>query len=1031
MHSGAPLRLETQVAPWHPPHFAALHTDLPRPLAAQPGRYEGDADAYNVRPTLGLSTAVIPHSALHLACTEGITLVELFGGLAAGLEMFLARGVRVLRYLYCDTDIVARAVANHRCNQLSQQYPNLFSTDAWEDMFRLPQDVRLVTTADLMHAGVMDDTQWAVVAGWECQDLSSAGSCQGLTGLHSSTFFDLLRVMGSLQQLQHAKPPLYLLENVSLQHNHSSAKIREQTYPFVCAAIGVPLVFDACQVGSYAHRLRAYWTNMGDSAALQCLITSVVRRPSQIVQEILLPWHRPQPITRSDQPPYYPANIYDAAKPRPRAAFPTLMAHPTSYAFRNDGPGTILNAPHGDLRNAVTTQLHAEERERCMGYSTDTTKAQGVSEAQRRAMLGRAMDSNALKAIFSAVLHLHNLPPEPSAAVCVLGGEGVGNALSESKLSSHIQQPVYTFSQLIHADAHPYMHMVMVAEAAEETRDVIDLTKDVIDLTGTLADIHDDSATLTYLRDKQLPSEPREQRRVLRRSLAYTYHPDGFLYRILPDGSHKQVPHPARRSQLVLETHTKCGHYGQKRTRSLLLSSFWWKGMSADISQVLNACQACSRSNATFNTPHPTLHPIPVVGLFYRWNVDLCGPFPTSKAGYKYVLVCIESLSKHVEAIPLRSKESPEVAAAFLTHVIGRFGSCAEVLSDQGGEFQGVFHALLTSCLIDHRLTSPNHPQANGLSERCVQTIKRALRKLTDDAGHAKDWEKHLPWLVLGYLCSVQRSTGFSPYHLLYATAPVIPPAIRERMHEPIDFDNPDLAAASLLSRAAIVKNHLPMALGNLEIAQHRDTLRYATIKGGAFIPKLRRFQEGDYVYVRRRNRSDTLQFSSHPEILRVREVLPQGTLRLYGQCGQEITMHCTNCTPCHLLNINPTLNPSLARPNLSHKCEICRSAERSQDMVLCTLCNSGWHMFCLQPVMTSIPSTDWFCPICIAADRHPLPPTLGPLSPAAPGHMHSEVSPSLPTSPRRFRQPQRHSDEWLNHQSSPRRSRRIADQSS
>ena len=70
MHSGAPLRLKTHVAHWHSPHFAALHTDLPRPLAAQPGRSEGDADAFNVRPTLGLSTAVVPHSALHLACTE-------------------------------------------------------------------------------------------------------------------------------------------------------------------------------------------------------------------------------------------------------------------------------------------------------------------------------------------------------------------------------------------------------------------------------------------------------------------------------------------------------------------------------------------------------------------------------------------------------------------------------------------------------------------------------------------------------------------------------------------------------------------------------------------------------------------------------------------------------------------------------------------------------------------------------------------------------------------------------------------------
>jgi len=212
----------------------------------------------------------------------------------------------------------------------------------------------------------------------------------------------------------------------------------------------------------------------------------------------------------------------------------------------------------------------------------------------------------------------------------------------------------------------------MVAEAAEAS-EAAQATN--IGQVGELADIFHDAATLTYLRDKSLPPEPREQRRVIKRSASYSIHPDELLYRLMPDGTSKQVPPPSARLQVVSETHNKCGHYGQKRTRSLLLSSFWWKGMTNDISQVLNSCQACSRANSTFNTPHPTLHPIPVASLFYRWNVDLCGPFPTSKAGFKYVLVCIESLSKHVEAVPLKSKEAPEVAAAFLTHVIGRFGS--------------------------------------------------------------------------------------------------------------------------------------------------------------------------------------------------------------------------------------------------------------------------------------------------------------------------------------------------------------------
>ena len=102
--------------PWQPPSFHVSPHDLPCPIAEQPGRYEGPSDAFGVRPTLGLNTALILSCDMLQACTDGVTLMELFGGMSAGLEMFLACGIRVLRYLYCDTDAVAQAVANYRCN---------------------------------------------------------------------------------------------------------------------------------------------------------------------------------------------------------------------------------------------------------------------------------------------------------------------------------------------------------------------------------------------------------------------------------------------------------------------------------------------------------------------------------------------------------------------------------------------------------------------------------------------------------------------------------------------------------------------------------------------------------------------------------------------------------------------------------------------------------------------------------------------------------------------------------------------------
>ncbi len=42
----------------------------------------------------------------------------------------------------------------------------------------------------------------------------------------------------------------------------------------------------------------------------------------------------------------------------------------------------------------------------------------------------------------------------------------------------------------------------------------------------------------------------------------------------------------------------------------------------------------------------------------------------------------------------------------------------------------------------------------------------------------------------------------------------------------------------------------MPMAMENLSIVQHQDTLRYAHIQGGSYKPKVRQFDVGDFVYL-------------------------------------------------------------------------------------------------------------------------------------------------------------------------------------
>ena len=80
----------------------------------------------------------------------------------------------------------------------------------------------------------------------------------------------------------------------------------------------------------------------------------------------------------------------------------------------------------------------------------------------------------------------------------------------------------------------------------------------------------------------------------------------------------------------------------------------------------------------------------------------------------------IEHFSKWIELVALPDKACEGTAYAFLDRVLSRFGAPAEVLTDQGTEFLGEFQVLCTQALVDHRTTSRDHPEADGLAERVV-----------------------------------------------------------------------------------------------------------------------------------------------------------------------------------------------------------------------------------------------------------------------------------------------------------------------
>jgi hypothetical protein len=68
-----------------------------------------------------------------------------------------------------------------------------------------------------------------------------------------------------------------------------------------------------------------------------------------------------------------------------------LVSFACSCAFKDNGPGLVWNSTTHEM-----VEPNTDERERAMGFPTGTTNIPGLSEHQRRFLLGQAMDVNCM-----------------------------------------------------------------------------------------------------------------------------------------------------------------------------------------------------------------------------------------------------------------------------------------------------------------------------------------------------------------------------------------------------------------------------------------------------------------------------------------------------------------------------------------------------------------------------------------------------------------------------------------------------------
>ena len=164
--------------------------------------------------------------------------------------------------------------------------------------------------------------------------------------------------------------------------------------------------------------------------------------------------------------------------------------------------------------------------------------------------------------------------------------------------------------------------------------------------------------------------------------------------------------------------------------------------------------------------------------------LDLVGPMPIAKGGYRFILTSVCMASMWPDAVALQSVTAKAVAEAAM-EIFCRTALPLQILTDRGAQFTSKLTQGLCDILsIDRIRTTAYHPHTNGVLERFHGTLESILGK-----AHVKglDWVKQLPCALFALRQAPSRVTHLSPYELVFGRLARIPLGILYRSWRDVD----------------------------------------------------------------------------------------------------------------------------------------------------------------------------------------------------------------------------------------------------
>ena len=184
---------------------------------------------------------------------------------------------------------------------------------------------------------------------------------------------------------------------------------------------------------------------------------------------------------------------------------------------------------------------------------------------------------------------------------------------------------------------------------------------------------------------------------------------------------HRLVIPRALRKSVLQSLHA--AHQGEVRTKRRARQTVYWPGVDQDVSNVVKSCQTCQLHQPA-QQKEPIVQEQTPSRVFEAVSADFF-----QYAGRTY-LVYVDRLSGWPCVSDMDHQATAKNLLTALREMFSYTGVPVVLRTDGGPQFTaGITRRFLTKWGVQHLVSSPHYPQANGHAEAAVKAVKRLIKK--------------------------------------------------------------------------------------------------------------------------------------------------------------------------------------------------------------------------------------------------------------------------------------------------------------